>query len=325
MACYGNDAYVIYVNTQKNGAKGHALSSESLIFERKNIQMTMNRYLVILLFLFAPLASFAKIGRIPTYKSFIYWIQGVDTLYSEGNTILHESVSPDGTIVIRVRHEDWQQGVTTKSMERLAPWHATLARKRGLRAIINQGKANTDAMMPMKREVRLMENALSIDKLAQMTDRLEMNFACEYMIENTGTQEIVVNDLNRGLVWYLPAQSYLLLNMGTLPQACLLRIANNNPLQPAVKYVTIGSAGYEVKLTIAYEDDDCWIYMLNEQADTEKEMFDFTRVFGTSDNALRTHYIKRDKDSFQETRMTQDEVYAIIREAKERRDREKKN
>lgn len=285
----------------------------------------MNRYFVILIFLLASMSSMAKIGRIPTYRSFVYWIQGVDTLYTEDNTILHESVSPDGTVVVRVRHEDRQQGVSFKSMERMAPWHSVLARRGGLRAIVNQGKANTDAMMPMKMETGFTDNALSVAALAQMTDRLEMNFACEYMIENTGTQEIVINDLNRGLVWYLPAESYLLLNMGTLPQACLLRIANNNPLQPAVKYVTIGSASFEMKLSIVHEDENSWIYVLNEEAGNDNGRLDFTRVFGHSDAGLRTRYIKRDKDTFQETHMTQDEVYAIIREAKERREKEKKN
>lgn len=284
----------------------------------------MNRHLLILLFLYVSTTAFGKIGRIPTYRSFVYWIQGVDTLYTEDNTIMHESVSPDGTIIIRVRHEEWAHGVTDKSLARLAPWHSTIARRKGLRAIIHQGKANTDAMMPMKKEPGLMENVLGIGSLAQMADRLEMNFTCEYMIENTGTQEIVVNDLNRGLVWYLPAQSYLLLNMGTLPQACLLRIANNNSLQPSVKYVTIGSASFEMKLTMAYEDENCWIYLLNEEASTDERRLNFTRIFGGSDNVLLTRYIKRDKDTFQETRMTQDEVYAIIREAKERKDREKR-
>lgn len=285
----------------------------------------MNRYLLILLFLSVSATAFCKIGRIPTYRSFVYWVQGADTLYTEDNTIMHESVSPDGAIVIRVRHEAWPHCATNKSLDRLAPWHATIARRTGLRAIIYQGKANTDAMMPMKKEPGLMENVLSISSLAQMTDRLEMNFACEYMIENTGTQEIVINDLNRGLVWYLPAQSYLLLNMGTLPQACLLRIANNNSLQPSVKYVTIGSASFEMKLTIAYEDDNCWIYLLNEETSTDGGKLNFTRVFGGADNVLLTRYIKRDKDTFQETRMTPDEVYAIIREAKERKDRDKRN
>ncbi len=285
----------------------------------------MNRNLWIVLFLLMATSAFGRIGRIPTYKSFVYWVQGTDTLYTEDNTILHESISPDGTIVVRIRHEEWPHGVTNKSIERLAPWHAAIARRRGLRAIMHQGTANTDAMMPMKKDPLLMEAAVGVSNLAQMADRLEMNLACEYMIENTGTQEIVVNDLNRGLVWYLPAQSYLLLNMGALPQACLLRIANNNPLQPSVKYVTIGSASYETKLTIAYEDDDCWIYLLNEEKNLGEDKLNFTRMLGTSDDVLLTRYIKRDKDTFRETRMTQDEVYAIIREAKERREREKKD
>ena len=171
----------------------------------------------------------------------------------------------------------------------------------------------------------MMPNALMINNLAKETDKYEMNFATEYMIENTSDKEIVVNDLNRGLVWYIPPQSYLLLNMGKLPQACLLRIANTDPLHPAIKYVTIGSASFSLKFTIAYEDEDCWIFLLNEESqdDNDDEIPDFSRLMGVSNNTLRVRYIKRDKDSFQDTHMVEEEVFAIIKKAREMRDKKK--
>lgn len=282
----------------------------------------MNRTLILPLLFFAVMAS-AKTEKIPSYKSFVYWIQGTDTVYAEDNTLLQESLSPDGTVAIRVRHEDWQDIVTDKSIARLAPWHAVMSQSRGIRAIISQGRSNTDAMMPMKKIPGMMPNALSINNLSKETDRLDMSFACEYMIENTSNQEIVVNDLNRGLVWYIPVDCYLLLNMGKLPQACLLRIANTDPLQPAVKYATIGSASYSMKFTVAYEDEDCWIYLLNEEARRDEDVLDFSRMLGGSNNVLRTLYIKRDKDTFQETHMVKEEVFAIIKKAKEEREMEK--
>ncbi len=283
----------------------------------------MNRHLLLCLFLLAVTTAFGKMGRIPTYKSFVYWIQDVDTVYSEGNTLMQESASPDGSIVVRVRHEDWQELATSRSTKRLAPWHATMSTKKGLRAIVSQGKSNIDAMRPMPLDPVQMPNAVSVENLSGMTNRLEMDLACEYMIENTGIQEIVINDLNRGLVWYLPPKSYILLNMGTLPQACMLRIANNNPLQPSVKYVTIGSASFETKLSIAHEDEECWIYMLDEEKFNNQGNLNFTRMLGGSDSGWSTSYIKRDKDTFRETRMAAEEVYAIIKIAKERERAEK--
>lgn len=271
------------------------------------------------------LTASARTGKIPSYKSFVYWIQSTDTVYSEGNALLFESSSPDATVMVRVRHEDWKNTVTEKSILRMAPWHAVVSQRRGIRAIVHQGHANTDAMMPMKKVPGMMPNALMINNLAKETDKYEMNFATEYMIENTSDKEIVVNDLNRGLVWYIPPQCYLLLNMGKLPQACLLRIANTDPLHPAIKYVTIGSASFSLKFTIAYEDEDCWIFLLNEESqdDNDDEIPDFSRLMGVSNNTLRVRYIKRDKDSFQDTHMVEEEVFAIIKKAKEMRDKEK--
>lgn len=271
------------------------------------------------------LTASARTGKIPSYKSFVYWIHSTDTVYSEGNALLFESSSPDATVMVRVRHEDWKNTVTEKSILRMAPWHAVVSQRRGIRAIVHQGHANTDAMMPMKKVPGMMPNALMINNLAKETDKYEMNFATEYMIENTSDKEIVVNDLNRGLVWYIPPQSYLLLNMGKLPQACLLRIANTDPLHPAIKYVTIGSASFSLKFTIAYEDEDCWIFLLNEESqdDNDDEIPDFSRLMGVSNNTLRVRYIKRDKDSFQDTHMVEEEVFAIIKKAREMRDKKK--
>lgn len=271
------------------------------------------------------LTASARTGKIPSYKSFVYWIQSTDTVYSEGNALLFESSSPDATVMVRVRHEDWKNTVTEKSILRMAPWHAVVSQRRGIRAIVHQGHANTDAMMPMKKVPGMMPNALMINNLAKETDKYEMNFATEYMIENTSDKEIVVNDLNRGLVWYIPPQCYLLLNMGKLPQACLLRIANTDPLHPAIKYVTIGSASFSLKFTIAYEDEDCWIFLLNEESqdDNDDEIPDFSRLMGVSNNTLRVRYIKRDKDSFQDTHMVEEEVFAIIKKAREMRDKKK--
>lgn len=271
---------------------------------------------LLLSFLFFALTASARTGKVPFYKSFVYWVQGTDTVYSENSTLLQESTSPDGTVVIRVRHEDWRHSVTEKSIARMAPWHAIVSQRQGIRAIIHQGRANTDAMMPMKLVPGMMRNALGVNNLAKMTDQLEMSYVSEYMIENTGTQEIVVNDLNRGLVWYIPPQSYLLLNMGKLPQACLLRIANTDPIQPAVKYVTIGSASYTMKFTIAYEDEDYWIFLLNEEADEDDIRMDFSKMMNGADRMLQTIYVKRDKDTFLDTPMVQDEVFEIIKKAR---------
>lgn len=280
----------------------------------------MKRIIVLPLLFFA-LGSFARMGVVPFYKSFVYWIQGTDTVYHENSTLLQESVSPDGTVIVRVRHEDWRDSVTPKSIRRMAPWHAAVSQRHGIRAIISQGRANTDAMMPMKLAPGSMPIALGVSNLARMTDRLEMNFATEYMIENAGNQEIVINDLNRGLVWYLPPKSYLLLNMGKLPQACLLRIANTDPLHPAVKYVTVGSACYTVKFTMAYEDEDCWIFLLNEEAAKDERRLDFSNALNPSSYVLHTCYVKRDKDTFLDTPMVEDEVFAIIKKARAERGR----
>jgi hypothetical protein len=277
---------------------------------------SMKRLLGIITLFFAVSCAFSKTVKIPSYKSFVYWVQGTDSVYEENNTLLQESYSPDGTIIVRVRHEDWRNSVTDKSLNRIAPWHRAVSQRRGIRAILHQNGANTDAMMPMKKLPGLMPNALTINNLANSSEQYEMNFTTEYMIENNSDQEVIVNDLNRGLVWYIPAHNYLLLNMGKLPQACLLRISNVDALHPAVKYVTIGSASFTVKCTIAHEDDDCWIYLLDEEKKNNEEYIDLGRALGTTNNIIMTHYVRRDKDTFMDILMLKEEVFDIIKKSK---------
>lgn len=300
------------------------ISYENITFELlKKTIVDMRRLLFLPLFLLA-ITVHGKTSVVPTYRSFVYWIQGKDTLYCENNTLLLESVSPDSSIVVRVRHEDWQNTVNDRKMARLAPWHAAMSRCRGIRAIVHQGKANTDAMMPMEKSLVATPNACSVEGMTRMTEHVEMNLACEYMIENTGDKDVVINDLNRGLVWHVPARTYLLLNMGCLPQACLLRIANMDSERPEAKYVTIGGGSFSMKLSVAYEDDYCWIFLLDEEVRVNAGGLDFSRMTGLSSESLRTHFVKVDKDTFQETPMIKDEVFAIIKKAKEDRKRGRK-
>ena len=272
--------------------------------------------LLFLPLLFVSVMMAAKSGNIPSYTSFVYWIQGVDTLYNESNNILLESNSPDGTVTIRVRHEEWDNSVSERRQRIIQPWHSAMSASKGIKAIITQGKSNTDALMIADRSPKTTPGIVFVEQLAKLTDQLDMNLNAQYMIENTSNREIVVNDLNRGLVWYVKPKSYLIFNAGRLPYACLLRIANTDPLQPSVKYVTIGSASYTKMHTIAYEDEDCWIYTAGQEVTFRSYENDFTGILGLQDRGVRSVYIRLDKNTFIETDLSENEVMNMIRKAK---------
>jgi hypothetical protein len=80
-----------------------------------------------------------------------------------------------------------------------------------------------------------------------------------------------------------------------------------------------------MKFTVAYEDENCWIYLLNEDVEKDKDKLDFSKLMEKNNNYLHTVYIKRDKDTFQETPMVQEEVFHIIKTAKDAREAEKKS
>ena len=62
--------------------------------------------------------------------------------------------------------------------------------------------------------------------------------------------------------------------------------------------------------------------MLNEEAEEDDIRMDFSKMMNGAYHVLQTIYVKRDKDTFLDTPLVQDEVFAIIKQA--RAEKEKK-
>ena len=80
-----------------------------------------------------------------------------------------------------------------------------------------------------------------------------------------------------------------------------------------VKYLALGTGAFSMKYTIAYENDDYWIFILNEEYTVGGIGHDFTGLLGLKDKGLRTHYIKCDKDTFEHTEMREKDVFSLLK------------
>ena len=85
-------------------------------------------------------------------------------------------------------------------------------------------------------------------------------------IENTSEEEIMVNDMERGLVWYIQPMNSLYVRMNN-PDAASLRISDIHNKDISFVMATAGSS--VTKHEIVWEDEYCWIVPVYK----EKESF----------------------------------------------------
>lgn len=253
----------------------------------------------------------AKSGIIPTYRSFVLWIEGNDSVYSENRTMLLTSLSPDSSVTITIRHQDWNNMVNNISEDLMQPWLSIISTHRGILADIDINRPNVGALNLLRAHQSDMPMAMDVMAMGDETDRLTMDLNTQYMISNNSNEELIINDMNRGTTWYLPVGMYLIMDMGKLPQASLLRISSSANTTKAVKYAFVGSSSFTMKYTIAYECSDYWVFNLNEEITVNGSINDFTGILGLKDRALQTHYIRCDKKTFEQKEMSESEVYKL--------------
>ena len=75
-------------------------------------------------------------------------------------------------------------------------------------------------------------------------------------IDNNTSDELMVTDMERGLVWFILPHQSLRLKINN-PEASRLRISN--PKCDFVRYASIIAGSSVTKWGVSYEDDECWV------------------------------------------------------------------
>ena len=78
----------------------------------------------------------------------------------------------------------------------------------------------------------------------------------EVWIDNIWDQELIVNDMEHGLVWYLQPSNSVHFKIHN-PDAAFLRISDIHNDQ--INFVTATAGSSVRKERISYEDDECWV------------------------------------------------------------------
>lgn len=256
----------------------------------------MKKELLFILMVTLGLSTTAKTTYIPNYKSYIHIVNGADTTAVTNNLEVLELEDQSGSFVISIEHESVTKEKVTaiKRAKRAAGWMEFSAVMSGVSTAFS-----SNSLQYMVRSTNT-QVATQLAEFYSSNANAEQILGIDMWVDNISETEIMVNDMERGLTWYVQPFQSLHFKFKN-PDASSLRISdvhNNN-----VKYV-LAMAGSEVKKrTIEWEDDNYWVICISHP----------TGYYGQKEI---DKYILMSKTDFSKKDMTVEEYEAFIKEIK---------
>lgn len=252
-------------------------------------------FLFILLHL-SGITVIAKTTYIPKYRTYIHIVNSSDTSVVSNN-MMDLSLNDDkGMFCVSIEHEDVtkEKVKAIKRAKRAAGWATFSAVMSGVSTAFSQ---NSLQYMVRSTNTRIASQLADIyNENANAEQKLQISM----WITNTSDEEIIVNDMERGLTWFVrPSQNlYLQLNN---PDVANLRISDIH--HNRVSYAMIATGSIAIKRTIEWEDDDCWISPIIQKV-------------GYSEYLEIEKYVRISKADYSETEMSFKEFKEFKKTAK---------
>jgi len=151
-----------------------------------------------------PIALNAKSTYIPTYVSYIHIVNGTDTITKESNLDELTLSESDGMFTITIEHEQVtkEKIKSIKRAKRAAAWAGVSAVMSGVSTAFSK---NSLQYMVRSSNTSIAANLADIYK-TEAEDRQQMSIAI--LIDNNTDGELMVNDMERGLTWYIMPRSH---------------------------------------------------------------------------------------------------------------------
>jgi hypothetical protein len=172
-----------------------------------------------------------------------------------------ELASLDETFRITVVHEDVtrEKVKEIKRMKAAAGWSLVAAMMAGATAGFNSAYYNNALLTYV--DMRRLENSVALSAIVNREASAEERLSIDFFIDNLSSQELLVSDIARGLVWYVLPHTSIQFNMIN-PGIEQLRISDLHHTN--VQYADIIGANIVQKEVIECEDEECWITVLDD-------------------------------------------------------------
>lgn len=228
-----------------------AVSGNRIIFAPSKTFMRMKRiFVIIALAVVSSMTVQAKKTYIPRYATFIGITEPGQEPVSLSNIMMENTVQPtSGLFTLSVYHDDMtlEKLKTIRRNKAAAGWYGFSASLYSVSAVMS------DNVIDRFANTLNAEFAATLSAIHSANAEVASVLGIEVEIDNTSRGEIMVNDMERGLTWYVLPSQRLTLRMNN-PDVARLRISDGEGRYP--HYATIG-AGSEMKsMNVVYEDED---------------------------------------------------------------------
>ena len=254
--------------------------------------------LIFVIFMFVD-SAIGKTTYIPKYRTYIHIVNGSDTIVKSNNLRNLELSSSDNMFRMYVEHEDVtnEKVKAIKRAKRAAGW-ATFS-------TVMSGISTAFSDNSLQYLVR-STNTIIAGQLAEIykeNANAEQKLMIDLWMENTTEEELMINDMERGLTWYVSPSQFFHFQLNN-PDVLILRISDVHNNQ--VRYAMIATGSQVYKKEIEWEDKDCWISGI-------------WGYIGFSEIKVIEKYVMISKTDFSEREMSIEEFKAYKKETKGKR------
>lgn len=265
----------------------------------------MKRLLLLLSFLCSVYYMSAKTTYIPTYFSQIAIKDRGNIVQDSAKTRDFYMEASNGKFAITVIHDSVTQE-RVKAIKRAkakAGWGVAASIFASMSAVLLPlNNAGDISNFFLAREIMYSS---AIESSLSMNNAISLQFVdINIIIDNFSDEELSVNDSNRGLIWFVPPHSNLIIKSGN-PEKNSFRIATVDNVE--VNYVTVTAANYLSKHEVKFENADCWLFELTSEL-FDNEKFEYYKTIDC--------YIRRDKFTFEEVKYSPTEGAELLKKLK---------
>lgn len=257
----------------------------------------MRRLILYILVFMCVLSVKGKTTYIPSYRSYIHIVNAGDTVSAVSSILGDLDLSEaSGMFNIRIEYEDVtkEKVKAIKRAKRVAGW-ATAS------AVLSTVSAafSSNSLQYLVRSANA-QIATQLASFYTANANSEQKLKIEMWIDNTSDGELMINDMERGLMWFVSPQHSLHITMNNPDVACL-RISDikNNK----IRFVSAMAGSAVNKWELGWEDDKSWIVAVYKKQVIEYEEYESL-----------DRYRRISKDDYSEKDMSIEEFKSFIKE-----------
>lgn len=196
----------------------------------------------------------AKTTKIPKYTSAISIFDVNDSIFVDNDKAELVASSNNKMFNVAVVHE-----VLTMKRIRSIKANETAANLSAIAMGLNSiSTLSSDRITRMRGRIGTYTSAALADIYAYNAEQ-ESKLGIEVVIENTYSEELMINEIERGLTWFIRPSATLSIPIAN-PDIIQLRISDLN--NHNIHYIQAGGGSELKNIIIEWEDDNYWVFPL---------------------------------------------------------------